>query len=164
MLIRLKKFIFKIDNWIAMLGFACIVLNMLFVVINVVLRVVFRMPIGGFTDIAGMISCVIVVLTIAYTESENGHISVHFIVAYFPKWLQKVLYAVMGFLNLLVVGFLAVCFWNYAMQSAAQKTVTMTAKLPYMPFLVISAFGMFMFALTIIANTLEKLTNWEEKE
>lgn len=161
---RIKKFVFKIDNWVAALGNACILINMLFVVVNVVLRVIFRTPIGGFTDIAGMISCIIVVLTIAYTESENGHISVDFIVAHFPVWLQKILSAIMGLLNLLVVGFLTVCFWNYALQAAALKTVTMTAKWPYAPFLIICAFGMLLFAVTIMIKTIDKLKNWEAKD
>jgi TRAP-type C4-dicarboxylate transport system permease small subunit len=158
---QMRNAIFKIDNWVGLMGSFCIVVNMLFVVVNVVLRVIFRTPIGGFTDIAAMISCVIVALTIAYTETENGHINVDFIAAYFPKTIQKILYAIMGLLNLTVVGTLTVCFWNYAHKASIAKTVTMTAKLPYAPFLMICTFGMLLFALTIIVKTLDRLINWE---
>ena len=151
--------IFRIVKWVGLIGSFCIAINMLFIVVNVILRAIFRIPIAGYTDIIGMISCIITSLTISYTEFENGHIKVDFFMNYFSKNVQNIFYVFTGILNFAVVGTLAVCFWNYANRSYIERTVSVSANLPYTPFLLISAFGMLLFALTIIAKIIFRLSS-----
>jgi len=161
MLKKTKSFVFKLDKWSCVLGNACIVINMMIVVVNVFMRSVFHRPIAGITDAVGFISCIIVVLTIAHTEALNGHIHVDFIVAYFPTFLQKIIYVIMALLNIAVVGALAACFFNYTITSMVAGTTSMTAKLPYAPFLAVCTVGMTLFALTVVVKLIDKLINWE---
>ncbi len=164
MISKLKNSVFTIDKWACILGNVCIVFNMVIAVVNVFLRNFTPISIAGITDIVGFTSCIIVVLCIGYTESCNGNINVDFIVGHFPKALQKALYAVMALLDLLVAGALASRFWVYAMSSYAAGTTSMTAKLPYAPFLFVCALGMVLFVLTIIVKLLDKLAHWEGDE
>jgi TRAP-type C4-dicarboxylate transport system permease small subunit len=164
MITKLKSIVFKVDDWVGALGNICIVFNMAFVVINVVMRLILRKPIIGFTDITGFISCLIVVLTVAYTDKENGHINVDFIVTKFPIGLQKIIFVLTSTINMVTVIFLAVCFWKYAGTAKAAGTVTMSAHLLYWPFLIVCGIGMSLFALTIIVKTVYRLKYWDGEE
>lgn len=153
MLEKLKSRIFAVDDLVCLLGNICIVLNMAFVVVNVVLRSVFNMPVVGFNDISGMVSCLIVALTIAYTEKENGHINVDFIVAYFPAVMQKALFIVMGVLNAAITGVLGVFFFDYGLSTLKSGSVTMTAKIPFAPFIFVCSLGMILLTVTVLVKT-----------
>ena len=156
MFTKLKNLVYKIDDRLCFLGNVCIAANVIFVVINVVLRSGFNVPVAGFTDISGMISCLIVALTIAWTEKENGHINVDFIVAYFPKIVQKILGAIMGLLNAGVTGVLCVYFFDYGLSTMRSGTVTMTAKLPFAPFIFACSLGMLLLTATVLIKTIDK--------
>jgi TRAP-type C4-dicarboxylate transport system permease small subunit len=158
---KLKNSVYKIDKWACVLGNICITFNMLIVVFNILMRNGLSKSIAGITDIAGFVSCLIVVLCLPYTESLNGNINVDFIVERFPKMLRKIIYIAMTLFDLLVAGMLSYCFFNYAISSAAAKTTSMNAKLPFTPFLIVCAIGMALFALTIIVKMIVKMVNWE---
>lgn len=164
MIKKVKDHIFKLDRAVCVLGNLCIVVNMLVVVINILLRNFNMKSFSGITDYAGYISCIIVVLCIAYTEAQNGNPKIDFIVAYLPKLVQKIIFVVVSLLDLIVGVMLSYSFFKYAVTSAAAGTTSMNAKLPYAPFLIVSGIGMALFSLTIIAKLLDKMVKWEGGE
>lgn len=159
-----KNFVWKIDRWACMLGNICIVVNMLVVVFNIIMRNLFNASLASITDYAGFISCLIVVFSLGFTESQNGNPKVDFIVGYLPVPIQKGIYLLMAFLDIVVGGMLTISFFSYAASSAAAGTTSMNASLPYTPFLIVCALGMLLFVLTVLAKTAAKLTNWKEGE
>ena len=160
MISKLKSFICKIDVLACILGNICIVVNMVIIVFNIFMRNVFKWSLNGITDYAGFISCLIVVLCIAYTESKDGNPKVDFIMVHLPMVIQKVIYVIVSVLDTVVAVALSYSFFDYAASSLSSGTTSMNAKLPYTPFLIVCGFGMALFALTIVVKTLDKILNW----
>ena len=159
-----KNLVWKIDRWSCILGNICIVVNMLVVVFNIIMRNLFNWSLAGITDYAGFISCLIVVFSLGFTESQNGNPKVDFIMGYLPLPIQKVIYLLMAILDIVVGSMLTISFFSYAASSAEAGTTSMNASLPYTPFLVVCALGMLLFVLTVLAKAAAKLTNWKEEE
>lgn len=159
MIKRYKEAIFKVDRWACILGNICIVFNMAIVTFNIITRNMFSKSLAGITDYAGFVSCLIVVLCLGYTEMMGGNPKVDFIVQKLPNAVQKLIYALIAVLDIVVGAALSYSFFQYAVSTAAANTASMNAKLPYAPFLVVCGIGMVLYTLTLLAKVLVKLSD-----
>ena len=164
MIRKLKDVLFKIDRYACIVGNVCIVLNMSLVVFNIILRNIGGRSLAGITDYAGFISCLIVVLCLGYTESQNGNPKVDFIMNYLPVIMQKIAFTIVSLLDLAVGVLLSYSFFKYAVTSAAAGTTSMNANLPYPPFLIVCGIGMTLFSLTVLVKALHRLAFWGGEE
>ncbi len=164
MIHKLKDILFKIDRYACIAGNVCIVLNMALVVFNIILRNIGGRSLAGITDYAGFISCLIVVLCLGYTESQNGNPKVDFIMNYLPVVMQKIAFTIVSLLDLAVGVLLSYSFFQYAVTSTAAGTTSMNANLPYPPFLIVCGIGMTFFSLTVLVKALCRLVFWGGEE
>ena len=160
---RIKKFIFSVDDAFGMIGNLCIVVNMLIVTTSILMRILFRSPIAGLVDIVGMISGVIIALTIAYTEKENGHISADFIVAYFPKIVQKISFIIVSLLSNALLAILGWRLFIYAQKAYETGSASWVINIPFFPVAFLCSLGMFLFFLTTLVKCIDRILHWEEK-
>ena len=154
MIKRFKELIFKADRLACILGNICIVFNMGIVTFNIVMRNLLNKSIAGIVDYAGFVSCLIVVLCLGYTEMMNGNPKVDFIVQKLSKAAQRIIFALIAVFDLVVGAALSYSFFRYAVSTAAAKTTSMNANLPYAPFLAVCGIGMVLYTLTLLAKVL----------
>lgn len=124
---------------------------MLLVVANIIWRVVPKIgrPIFGTYDVVGFIGATLVAFAIAYCAVQRGHISVELVVARFPQRVQGIIGSITGFLSL---GIFAVITWQCVVLANDMRRVgevSMSALLPFYPYIYGVAFGCALLCLVI---------------
>jgi len=129
---------------------------MLVSVANILARMFWR-PIYGTFDYVSFFSVIVVALALAYCAVQKGHISVELIVTRLPQRAQGVIGC---FTNLLSLGLFSVVIWQsmvFAKRMIQTRQVTMTALLPFYPFIYVIAFGCFLLCLVILLELIKSL-------
>jgi TRAP-type C4-dicarboxylate transport system permease small subunit len=159
---RYNTVIKNISRILNTIGQICIVICMLFIVLNIVLRVVANRPLAGLVDYVGLLTTLIVGPTLAYCAAEGGHIEVEFILEKFPLKLQKIVYAVV---NLVSTIFLTVLTWylgRHAFNAYRLGELPMTAKIKIYPFIYSIAVGIGLYALVSIGKFMQTISAGKE--
>ena len=128
---------------------------MLVVVYNVIMRTAFSKPFIGTVEIVEIFSAVAVSLTISYCAHLEEHISIDFLLEYFPEKIQKVVTVIV---HLLSLGFLGTASWmlfQYGNSVKMTGRVTPTMGIGYHPFVYIIAIGFFVYFLLILIKLFE---------
>ncbi len=99
----------KVSLWLTWLGGCLIVLSACLVTVEVFLRKLFNISLGGADEISGYAFGVATALALSYALFERAHIRVDALMGAIPKALH-------GLVNLLglalLIGFAAVVVWN----------------------------------------------------
>lgn len=159
-MLKFKKFVSKLDEVFVYIGCFFIFANVAISFISIMMRVLFRSPIAGLVDIVSILSVLITAFCVAYADLQNAHISVDFIVEYFPQKIQKGVYAVVGAISAIMIGVLAWSFFRYAATTYASGTGTWTFYIPYYPITFVCGIGFTAFLLTATYKYLDRLINW----
>lgn len=125
---------------------------MILVACNVIMRKVFKIPISGTIELVEIFSAVAAGLALAYCAVVGGHITIDFVIEYFPKWFQKFSGIVT---NLITIVTVAVSGWmlvGYADTLRETGRYTGSLKIAYYPFVYLIAIGFFIFALVEIVK------------
>ena len=109
MLERLLYTTHRFSLWLAWLGGALIVFSALLVSIEVFLRKIFNVSLGGADEISGYAFGVATALALSYALFERAHIRVDALLGLFPKGLRGVI-NIFGLI--LLMGFVAVLVHN----------------------------------------------------
>jgi len=126
---------------------------MVLVTLNVIMRYGFT-SIKGTYDYVGLITATAVVLAVAYTAYQRGHIEIEILMERFPQRVQAVVGSIM---MLIVTVFFCIASWQCVVVGQSMKAAnetTMAVYVPLYPFMYILAFG---FALTAIATILHTI-------
>ena len=129
---------------------------MLVTIGNILGRLVWR-PIYGTFDYVSFFSVIIIALALAHCGMQKGHISVELITSRLPRRVQGIIGCLV---NLLSMGFFIIVIWQcmvFAERMIRTKQVTMTALLPFYPFIYVIALGCFLFCLTILVELIKSL-------
>jgi len=105
---------------------------MFLVVLNVVLRIVYR-PILGTYEIVGFLGALVISLGLAQTTIKRGHVAVDLFVVLFRSKVQN---AIEAFSATLGVFLFAMISWRSAMYAsglARTGQLSQTLKIPYYP-------------------------------
>jgi TRAP-type C4-dicarboxylate transport system permease small subunit len=133
-----------------------VVAMMLLAISNMVLRVAWK-PIVGTYDLVGFIGAIIVAFAIAYCALQKGHIEVEILVSRFPKRVQKFIGSITGILSL---GIFALITWQCLAFGNDMRRVgelSMTAHLPFYPYIYGIAFGCALLCLVILFDLIGSL-------
>jgi TRAP-type C4-dicarboxylate transport system permease small subunit len=159
---RYNTAIKKISKMFNTIGVTCIVINMLFIILNIVLRVVANRPMAGLVDYVGLLTTLIVGPTIAYCGAQGGHIEVEFILEKFPLKVQKVVYSTVSLISAI---FLVVLTWflgRHAYNAYRLGELPMTAKIKIYPFIYFIAIGIGLYALVSIGKFMQAISAGKE--
>ncbi len=127
----------------------CVVGVMLLVVMNIILRKVFKQPIPGTYEIIGYLTALAISLALAYCAVQNAHIGVDYIINKFPKPIRT---ASATFINLVSMCFWGCAAWQvgrYAQSLMKTGVVSSTAQIPVYP--VVFLIGLGLLALCLVS-------------
>jgi TRAP-type C4-dicarboxylate transport system permease small subunit len=150
---RIIRFLSKFCDQIAQAG---VFAMFLLVVGNIVLRMVWR-PFFGTYDYVRFIAAILVAFAIANCAVQRAHTQVELLVARFPQRAQGIIGSITGILSL---GIFSVVTWQcieLANQMRRAGEVTMTALLPFYPYIYAVAFGVALLCLVIIVDIITSL-------
>lgn len=159
---NLQKVIYKLDDLAGALSCFFIFANMLVVAYSVAMRIIFKSPISGLTDIVGFLSALNAALALGYTEKEQGFIQVDFVKEYFPRLLQRFITVIIGLIAIIGLGFISVQFFKYGLSTYENKNVTWVMFLPYYPIAFACFVGMLFYFLTSVLHFINEIISWKE--
>lgn len=137
-------------TWLAA---ATLCLMVVVIVINVVGRYLFKLPLQGTVEIVELALVITVVFAFSYTEIENGHVTMDEVVARFPRRARTILIRIMYFG---AAAFFLIMGWRAAVLSISYAIpilrVTDVLKIPIAPLIFIVAIGAGMFGLVLTAK------------
>jgi len=143
---QVVRFLTRYCDRVAQVG---VMAMMLLAVINIVLRIVWK-PILGTYDFIEFIGATLVAFAIAYCALEKGHIEVELVVARLPGRAQGVIGSVTGILSL---GIFSLITWQSLVLAGdmwRKGETSMTALLPFYPYIYGIAFGTALLCLVIL--------------
>jgi TRAP-type C4-dicarboxylate transport system permease small subunit len=114
---------------------------------------------GGITDSLGITELTMVLIvfcSLAYMESERGHVRVDILVNKFPKRFVSIL---TGILYLLTAAFIFVLFYAVAGNVGtimSRGAATQILHIPFWPFYAVICVGLFAYALTVLFHAIEE--------
>lgn len=140
---------------------AVLFLTMAVVCASVLMRIFFRAPIAGLTDIVSMLNALAVAFAISVTERSNKHIRVDFVCEYLPPRVGKAIYSFMSILAMLVLLMIAWRFFLYIPSTYKHGGATWIIGIPFWPIVVCIFAGLVIFLLTAVFNFLKSIMNVE---
>lgn len=131
---KLEKYVRKISLWFNWIAGGGLVLMLLLVVGDIIGIKVFSAPIPGAIELVAFLGVVVIGFAVAYTQVLHGHINVDFIVMKFPPRFAAVIDVLMLILGMVFFILLAWRSFDYGYILQSSGEVSMTAKLPFYPF------------------------------
>lgn len=134
-----------------------IFLIMLLVVINIILRSVFKQPLVGTVDYVNVLIAASIGLAIAYCAFQDGHIAVEFIVDRMPEKLSA---AVAIVVNLLALAFWGLASWytiGFARSMSSNGLVTSTSQISLSPVVYTIALGLLVLCLVLLLDLIKSV-------
>lgn len=122
------KRVAKIFNEIA--GWA-VVAAMVLVVLNVLLRVIFKKPLLGAYEYTGFITAIIVGFSIAFCLVLDAHISIDFITQKFSKKTQNIIGLITDSIMTLMMSAFTYYIFTYATKLLKSNSVSPTTQFPF---------------------------------
>lgn len=132
-----------------------LVTTMVLVVVNILLRTVFKSPVFGAYEYVGLLTAVVIGLALAYCGVQNAHIDISLVVDWLPARLRAFISALT---NLVSMGFLGVSAWYvgaYAKSMMDSGLVSSTTQMPVYPFVYLIALGMIIYCLVLLVRSIE---------
>lgn len=150
---RIVHSLCKYCDWIARVG---VVAMMLIAVGNIIMRAAGK-PILGTYDFVSFIGAMLVAFAIAYCAVQKGHIEVELFVARLPERPREIITCITSFFSL---GIFSVTTWQcvvLANDMWKHGELSMTALLPFYPYIYGVAFGFALLCLVILVDLIKSL-------
>jgi TRAP-type C4-dicarboxylate transport system permease small subunit len=151
----------KFSDLLKILGGIALVAMMLLTVVDTVGRY-FRYPVFGSIEIIGFLAAIVLTAALPYTYKLDGHVSVEVLVRLLPPKTQNIIQIIIRILTFVLFAFIAWQMVNYAQDLHKTGEVSMNLRFPlyYLAYLI--AFGLFIFAITILETILKKFKQIEK--
>jgi TRAP-type C4-dicarboxylate transport system permease small subunit len=150
---RMVRLLSKFCDQIAQAGLFAM---FLLIFINILLRKVWK-PIFGTYDYACFLSAIVVAFAMAHCAVQGGHTQVDLFVARFSQRVQGIIGSITGILSL---GLFSLITWQcilLANDIRRAGEVSMTALLPFYPYIYAVAFGCALLSLVILVDFIKSL-------
>ncbi|WP_459935613.1 TRAP transporter small permease [Desulfonatronum parangueonense] len=128
---------------------------MLLIVLNIILRAVFKSPILGTYEYVGFLTSLTVSMALAHCALKNGHIAVGFLVAKLPDRLRAGIDALTNAIASVFFIFCAKHMLDYGQSFVASGEVGLTTKVPFYPFVYGLAASLILLCLVLVLRTVE---------
>ena len=159
-MVRFKRGVEILSRFLDILAAISVVLTMSVVVLNIILRSVFKQPITGIMDYVMILTALTIALALANCAIRNGHIAVDYFVEKLPVKVGGLLDMITNFASLAFWAIAAVFMFEYAQTMYATGTVFPTTQIPLAPVLAIIGTGLLALAAVVLyrlLNTVRKL-------
>ena len=138
-------------------GSVFLFLLMLLVVVHVIGRYLFKLPIPGAVQFIQFSMVFVVFLGLGYCAVQQGNVSVDLLVARLPRRARAIIDAITCFLS---IGIVSLITWQGVIQGMnlwRSGAVSGTPQVPYFPFFIVLVFGCGVFTLVLVADFFEFL-------
>ena len=150
---RVVRFLTGYCDRVAQVG---VMAMMLLTVINIIFRLVWR-SVAGTYDYIEFIGATVVAFSIAYCALNKGHIEVEILMARLPGRVQGVIGSITGILSL---GIFSLITWQSLLLAGdmlRHGETSMTALLPFYPFIYGIAFGTALLCMIILVGLVKSM-------
>ena len=127
----------------------CFFSVMVLVLANIIMRNVFKLPILGTVEIAGLLIATGLGFALSNCEMLGGNIAMDVLTEKFPRRIQRIIEIVIYIVSL---GFWAIVVWRifvYAETSFINGRVTPTTSIAIYPFIFILGFNVFLLCVVL---------------
>jgi TRAP-type C4-dicarboxylate transport system permease small subunit len=117
---------------------------------------------GGITDSLDItILCMVVLVfcSFAFMESQHGHVRVTVLADRFPSRFGAGLHGVLLILTGLFIFIMFYAVAGNITTIMSRGAATLVLKIPFWPFHIVMAVGLFVYALTVVFHGIEKLVD-----
>ena len=127
----IKNLLQKITRGLCYLGMLLVIPMMLLTSAEVVSRGLFSLPIPGTVELSSFLLAVFILLGVAYTQQQKGHVRVTILVSRLPL---KVGAAVECFTTLLCLFIVSIIVWQGWVVAFDEQAITDMLRIPDLPF------------------------------
>ena len=141
-----------------MIVFVLLMLMMFVTTADVLCRMFYR-PIPGIFELTRYCLAVIVFVSLGFSQIEKVHIAIDLFFKHFPIIIQRIIMVFISILALVV--FFLVCWqmFVYAGRIMDVGLITTVLRMPVFPFVLVAAIGVLFFALALLADLIDAITN-----
>lgn len=139
------------------IGAIALLLMMIDVVGNSLGRALFRTPILGAIEFAGLTGVIVVSVAIGYAERERKNVAVDVITSKLSPRANAIADVVSLFLSFCALGFMLWAILGDAVESFSVQEVTFATSTPIAPFKFTWAAGIFIFCLFLLRNLINAI-------
>jgi TRAP-type C4-dicarboxylate transport system permease small subunit len=158
--VRFKRGVETLSRLLDVLAAIAVVLTMSVVVLNIILRSVFKHPLTGIMDYVMILTALTIALALANCAIRNGHIAIDLFIDKLPIKVGGLFDTLTNFASFIFWVIAAVFMFEYAATMYATGTVFPTTQIPMAPVLGIIGGGLLALAVVVLyrlLNTVRKL-------
>lgn len=144
----------RIQYVIRVIASSIIFLMMIFITLNVFLRLI-GSPLLGNVELIKLAMVIIIMAGLSYCEFDKAHISVEIFYERFPPFIQRILLSFSYILGAIVTLSISIVFLKVGIKTFSDGLKqTNLLEIPLYPFEFIIAFSFFIWFLQVIVNLL----------
>lgn len=132
-----------------------IVLTMVLIVVNIILRALFSLPIKGIYEIAGYITALVVAFTLAQCALDGAHIAVEIFIDKLNPKAQLVINTVFGSIIIAFLFLVGIQVFSNGITVMKSGEVSPTAQVSFYPFIFMVSIGFFVLCIAEIYKTIK---------
>ena len=154
-MIEMNRFL-NIINWITrILSYAGAIIlfgMMMLTTIDVVCRYLFNAPILGVLEITEFMMVCVVFLSLAYAQSNRGHVAVDVLVVRFSRRNRKVFNIINFLVSILILVLIGWNSFGQGLEMMRSGQVSATFSIPVYPFMFLVCLGSIAMALELLKD------------
>jgi len=152
---KMHRAVKNISRWINYLSMSAIFLVMTLLVVDIILRNLFRSAILGATEMVEMGMVLIVFCGFAYTQVEKGHVHVTMVTDRLPHRVRHGLECLVMLFTVVLSYLTTVSSFKTAAKFYSEKAATAVLNISSAPFAYVMAVAMAVFTLVLFFEALE---------
>ncbi|NLM10539.1 MAG: TRAP transporter small permease [Clostridiaceae bacterium] len=156
---KFEKIVTKTSRLLDDIAGWVIVATMALVVVNIILRAVFKNPVKGVYEYTGYLTALVIGFAIAQCAIEKAHIAVDFFIEKLNLKVQLIIDTVLSGLIILFLAFSSIQVFLYGINVISSGEVSATAHLPFYPFIFMVSAGLFILCLVEINKVIKGVAN-----
>jgi TRAP-type C4-dicarboxylate transport system permease small subunit len=159
-----EKFVKRWSKRFNYVGYAACMLLLCLSVIDILTGKLFRWPLPGVFDIAGLIAVLIAAFPLASTELAGGHVRLDLGLVFLPKRIRRFCQLFANTLSLALVILLIYSSVKYGIKLLVTGEASMTVAIPFFPFVFAIVLGCLPLVLVFVLELTKPEAVEAEKE
>lgn len=144
----------KLSGWLVYVTYAILLGATLFTAFSVVMRYLFKNPLLGSVEIVEIAMAAMVFASLAYTQTEKGHIHITMLIRILPQKLGMLLFALCGAVTTATSALVTYACFAQGQYALSVDLVTMMTSIPYAPFYFFAALCMLLLTVVLLLDTI----------
>jgi TRAP-type transport system small permease protein len=123
-------------------------------------RYFFNQPLGGVTEVSGLLLVIVVTMGFAWNAIEGKHVSVDILMMHMPKKFQFIMNTTFLFVIFFIFGIIT---WRTIIEATEADQVSSLLRIPLTPFMWLLVVGLVMFCVATLTVAINNLVNEVKK-